>query len=418
MTGILATTLHAYFAVADVTQSGRPKDGYLWGRGGNTTSSLDWFDSNGHTGAAGVGNLPPAMFLDSGQSPVDPPPIAMFWGGQVVTVWNTTNGQAAAGTVFQADGTNTAPGGTWVNPSTFGTGTTGFYGNGADGTATCDGATAVAGMTLSGSDYYLTRDVQFANLTVNNGITVHLGNNLSGVTTQTYSLQVNGTLTFAGTGRLYNSGMKGQDSGAGSAGGTLPSGSFGGGGTGGNGDTGGGSTAGANTTSPTTGNGGAGGNGSATAGSAGGTAANPTANQGSFNRIFQMLTGSVFGGGALTFLLGGAGGGGGGEGTAGHFGGGGGSGGGILAVAAWNLVCSASPNFVAQGGFGGNGFNDGGGHSGGGGGGGQGGTVLLVYHTVTGTPTATVTGGNGGASGSGGVVGTAGGVGSLITLVT
>lgn len=48
------------------------------------------------------------------------------------------------------------------------------YGSGADGSATCDGTTSVAGMTTTSSTLYtLSRDVFFYNLTINSGITVN-----------------------------------------------------------------------------------------------------------------------------------------------------------------------------------------------------------------------------------------------------
>ena len=47
-----------------------------------------------------------------------------------------------------------------------------IYGDLSDGTAVCDGSTAVAGMSRSGSVYTLSRDCSYASLTVNNGITV------------------------------------------------------------------------------------------------------------------------------------------------------------------------------------------------------------------------------------------------------
>lgn len=48
----------------------------------------------------------------------------------------------------------------------------GFFGDGSDGAATADGVTAVAGMTLAGGNYKLSRDVFFATLTVNAGVAV------------------------------------------------------------------------------------------------------------------------------------------------------------------------------------------------------------------------------------------------------
>lgn len=46
------------------------------------------------------------------------------------------------------------------------------YGDGSDGTVTCDGSTSVVGMSLSGSTYTLTRDVYFKNITINDSITL------------------------------------------------------------------------------------------------------------------------------------------------------------------------------------------------------------------------------------------------------
>lgn len=88
-------------------------DGYTMQSVGNTTWQMLWANSTGITS-----ETPAAIYLDSGQSPVDPPPSFLIWGGQAVTVWNTTNGQAASGTVFVADGTNVGPGGTWQAAST------------------------------------------------------------------------------------------------------------------------------------------------------------------------------------------------------------------------------------------------------------------------------------------------------------
>lgn len=52
---------------------------------------------------------------------------------------------------------------------------TNVYGDGSDGTATCDGTTSVSGMALSGGRYTLTRDCYFANLTITVGVSVDGG---------------------------------------------------------------------------------------------------------------------------------------------------------------------------------------------------------------------------------------------------
>lgn len=65
----------------------------------------------------------------------------------------------------------------------------GIYGDGSDGSATCDGTTSVAGMTLSGGKYTLTRDVYFVNLTINVSTTVNNGG---------FRIFCNGTFTCNG----------------------------------------------------------------------------------------------------------------------------------------------------------------------------------------------------------------------------
>ena len=79
------------------------------------------------------------------------------------------------------------------------------FGDGSDGTATCDGVTAVTGMSLVGSIYTMTRDVYFDNLTIDAGISVKPGG---------YRIFVKGILTVNGT--VDGSGEDGGDGGAGS----------------------------------------------------------------------------------------------------------------------------------------------------------------------------------------------------------
>lgn len=75
-----------------------------------------------------------------------------------------------------------------------GGGSNGNFGDTSDGTVTCDGASAVAGMTRSGSTYTLTRDVFFLSLTVNAGVTIIA----SGWRLFALTLVLNGTVQWDG----------------------------------------------------------------------------------------------------------------------------------------------------------------------------------------------------------------------------
>jgi len=71
----------------------------------------------------------------------------------------------------------------------------GFYGTGADGNITLanGSGSTVAGISRSGAVWTMSRHVQAANLTINDGVELR---------TKGYGLLVNGTLTLVGTGRV------------------------------------------------------------------------------------------------------------------------------------------------------------------------------------------------------------------------
>ena len=254
-----------------------------------------------------------------------------------------------------------------------------FCGDGSDGTATCDGATAVAGMSRSGSTYTMTRDVYFSALTVNAGVTVIAGG---------FRLFVAGTLTIAATGLIHNNGGA-ASGGVGGSGGLGATGS----GTGGFYAPGsaGGSTVGAQPPSGANYYYTCGGTGGAGAYSAGVAVAPPAGfggiprSVGMMDSLFQPLSASFV---ALAANSHGGGTGGGGSAT----GQGGGGGGGVVAIFAKSIVNNGA--IQARGGAGASetGSNA---NSGGGGGG----FVFLAYTSLSGSGTIDA---NGGAKGTGG----------------
>jgi hypothetical protein len=263
---------------------------------------------------------------------------------------------------------------------------TGWYGDGSDGTATCDGSTAVAGMTLTGSTYVQTRDVYFSNLTINSGVTVLPSG---------YRSFVQNTLTCNGHYNVDGFAASGGTPGAGGGvdiqnnNATRLSGGRGGGS----------GSASLSTVANSMGGGGGGGSG------AGSSVTAPPANLGSPRDIVNATNGYLVGmasstGGtstatSITLINGGNGGRGDGTPTSG------GGGGGVAVLCA--RILTGSGTLSANGGAGG--------YSGPGsdGGGGGGGFFVLVTRTSTGWtgtgPTAT-----GGAAGGGGHAGSSGNV--------
>ncbi len=288
-----------------------------------------------------------------------------------------------------------------------------YYGDGSDGTATCDGSTAVAGMSLSGSTYTLTRSVYFASLTVNNGVSVFCNG---------WILNCSGTLTVNSGGIIHDDGRI-PGAGAGSA--TATDAAANGSGTGnsggdtqanavllGYGRAGGlaNGSAGTNSTQSFGGAGGAGGSASsgANAGGSGGTVSGfGSAAPDNTRMVWTATTGAMFGSaipGAT--IYGGAGGGGAGnDGT--NQGGGGGGGGGVLVVNTYGLVNNGAIH--ARGANGANAVSTG--DSGGGGGGGGGVVLVNLGSAATGSGTIDANGGSGGTGNGTGANGSAGSAG-------
>jgi hypothetical protein len=270
----------------------------------------------------------------------------------------------------------------WL-PASFGVG---VYGDGSDGIATCDGSTAVAGMTRSGSTYLLTRDVWFSNLAVNNSVTVEPAGwriFVSGTLTNNGTIHVNGAGSLPGGG--------GGDGGAGGGSGQNFNTRLGGGGSGGGG----------NGTSVTYSMGGAGGNGY---GGTGGTVTAIPAAYSSPRDLMTAINGAVMngvsGGSVWQIISGGAGAGGFDGGEGGYYGGGGG---GVMVVVAQTLAGSGA--FEANGGAGAFFIA----RASGGGGGGF--IVIVTRNTTSWTGSITATGGA-----SGGLGGQAGAAGTVIQL--
>lgn len=296
------------------------------------------------------------------------------------------------------------------------------FGDGSDGAGVADGATALAGATLGGGTYTLTRDVYFTDLTVSTGVTI----NPAG-----YRIFGTGTLTENGTGKIARNGNNGSSSttSAGAAGGAaLADGYLKGslaGAAGGNGANGGGvqnGVAGTSTSNSIGSSGAAGGRGGeeilGTDGGTGGAAG--TANSSNVRLIANWHLATLLDigstGATVKFDNSAASGGGGGgnrdaTSTPGGGGGGAGSPGGIIAIYFRVIVINASASITANGGSGGSGA---GGASigskcggGGGGGGGNGGQIILVYNTLTNSGSLTASAGTAGTGGAGGVANTA-----------
>lgn len=289
------------------------------------------------------------------------------------------------------------------------------YGDGSDGAGIADGSMALAGATLAGSTYTLTRDIYCTDLTVSTGVTI----NPNG-----YRIFGNGTMTLEGTAvvqRNGNNGASGSGAAPGSGGPALADGYLKGSATGGPGGAGGNfilgedgkpGTAGASTSNSIGTDGAAGGNGGSSTSPAGtgGPAGTATASNVKLIANWHLVTLLDISSTGSTVKFdnsGGAGGGGGGGRGAGPSsgggGGGGGSDGGIIAVYFRNIVIGASASITAIGGNGGNGADQSGGNGGGGGGGGgaNGGQIILVYNTITNNGTLSVSGGIAGIAGTG-----------------
>lgn len=301
------------------------------------------------------------------------------------------------------------------------------FGDGSDGNATCDGSTAVTGMTRSGSTYTMTRDVYFNNLTINSSVIVKV---------EGYRIFVKDTFVNNGTvhrnGTAGAAGSNGFSVGNGGSGGLAasladgylkgagPSGAGGNGGNDGSNGAAGGATAAVSncltTSTGSTGQNGGNGKTGAHSGGAGSSGGAVTASNVKLiaNWHLATLLDISSSGATVKFTAGanaGAGGGGAGDqaptGDSGGGGGGsGGCGGGMVAIYARVMILGATGVISSNGGNGGNGgngmstnagINQGG--NGGAGAGGNGGVLVLVYNQLTNAGSLTVSAGTGGSGG-------------------
>lgn len=330
------------------------------------------------------------------------------WGPGGSTTQDTTLYRSAASTL-KTDGTFNAVTAVQVNANPLGF--AGIFGNGSDGAITFDGTTTpVAGATLSGSTYTMTRDIQATSVTVNGGVTA--------VTVKTSSSQgtfrifCQGTVTVASNATITAAGNAASGSTAGAA---LASGSLVGGRAGGAGGTGvsGGGANGANASFGVAG--GAGGAGTSGGFGSGGTVtfSGTIAVTNILITPVPVLAGIVGYGGSSPQIGAGAGGGGGGSDASSNAGGGGGGGGGIVAILAYAVVNNGT--ITAAGGAGANGT----GGNAGGGGGGSGGLILIYTLSAWTAGTTNVSGGGKGlkATGGTGSDGNNGGTGNVLNVV-
>lgn len=270
----------------------------------------------------------------------------------------------------------------------------GVFGDGSMGAVTLTGTSTYTGITLSGGNYTLTRDLYAASLTISSGVTLFPAG---------YRIHCRGTLTNSGTITAAGNAASGATGGA-----ATGAGSNGGGRLGGNSSTANGSNGAAGAGSNCCGAAGAGGLGSTgTAGSAGTTTGLP----GLWYKMPHAALTGVFQEFNSSFTLLGAGGGGGGGGDGTNAGGAGGGGGGLVLMFAWNIVNSGTITAA-----GGNGASPAAGNTGGGGGGGGGGIfawTLAAWAAGT-TSVAGGTAGTGHGSGASGSNGSSGTVANVI----
>jgi hypothetical protein len=433
-----------------------PVDGFAKFYIGNASHYLNWDGSNlTVTGNLVVTSINIPDLTTASSFHVDNTGNA-WWGSNIASGISSANASitAAGAAIFK----NVQIGGSSIQYTITNAGIFSF-GDGSDGAGVADGSTALAGASLAGSTYTLTRDVYYTNLTVSTGVTIKPSG---------YRIFGTGTLTLNGTASITGSGNSG---GAGGTGGNAPSSSTGGtagaSGSAGtaladgylkgsvagqagalgavgrdtntaaknSGGTGGVGTAISNSLGSNGSSGGAGGTGGTgnfVGGNIGaiGTGGTATASNVKLIANWHLATlldisstgstvkfdnsagagsgggGAEGGGGGINPNRGASGGGGGG--------GGGGSGGRIIAIYFRNIAVGASASVVSNGGNGGVGGNAGtgledvggtqgaGGSGGGGGGaGGNGGILILVYNTITNSGALTVAGGTGAAGGTG-----------------
>jgi hypothetical protein len=336
-------------------------------------------------------------------------PFAVITGGVISTgALQSVASVGTSGQVLTSNGTGALPSFQTVTSSLP---ASAVYGDGSDGTVTFDGTSVVLGITPSGSNYTLARDIFLNSSTINTGI---------GIITNGFRIFCMGTLTNNGT-ILWN-GNAATLAVAGVALNNINSSISHGtnttspGTAGGAGNTGIGSNGINSGNSNFGGRGGTGGAGVSAAGVGGTVVATTGGAQGNIRSIPTVILGELITGAQGFQAINGGTGGGGGGGDGINAGGGGGGGAGIIILCVWKF--SGIGNIQAIGGSGGN-ASSASVNAGGGGGGGGGLINILSSSVVTAAiagQTISVGGGTGGTGSGSGATGSNGLSGTTIIL--
>jgi hypothetical protein len=361
------------------------------------TGDMEYDSSGGTAARLPVGSSGQFLGVSGGVPAWSALPAASTSAAGIVEIDGTANDIQPTSTAASAGSKGQAADAKHVHTQNYG----GIFGDGSDGAATLNGTNTYGWCTLSGSSYYLNRDVMLSSLTISSSITLYPNG---------WHIIVQGTMTNNGTITANGGNASGTN---GATGGSAPNGLAGGtaGTTGGQsgvtGTTGTGGEAASETGSFGAGNGGAGGNG--TSGSGGASRGASSTTTAIYHMPTTCLVTGIFRTGTFNVLSTISGSAGAGDGT--NAGGGGGGGAGIVMILAWSAVNNGTIN--ANGGNGGTPTT---GNCGGGGGGGGG--LILVYTLSAWTAgTANVAGGSPGAGVGSGTSGTAGTSGTVLNVI-